>query len=102
MMLLLNPKNYQERNYPDERSKEIMLKTIQWFENKGHDKMKEDFMSPEFTYDFAEFIKEEGIFETLFLPKGYGSEDQYYSTKGFRGTNRSSLIVLIGLKLKQN
>ena len=80
MMLLLNPKNYQERNYPDERSKEIMLKTIQWFENKGHNKMKEDFMSPEFTYDFAEFIKEEGIFETLFLPKGYGDDDQYYST----------------------
>ncbi|MCP4115716.1 MAG: acyl-CoA dehydrogenase [Desulfobacteraceae bacterium] len=79
-MLLLNPKNYQDRNYPDERSKEVMLKTIQWFENKGHNKMKEDFMSPEFTYDFAEFIKEEGIFETLFLPKGYGSEDQYYST----------------------
>jgi acyl-CoA dehydrogenase len=80
MMLLLNPKNYQERNYPDERSKEIMLKTIEWFENKGHKKMKEDFMSPEFTYDFAEFIKEEKIFETLFLPKGYGDEDQYYST----------------------
>ncbi|MBI9092655.1 MAG: acyl-CoA dehydrogenase family protein [Desulfobacterium sp.] len=79
-MLLLNPKNYQERNYPDDRSKEIMLKTIQWFENKGHKKMKEDFMSPEFTYDFAEFIKEEKIFETLFLPKGYGDEDQYYST----------------------
>ncbi len=79
-MLLLNPKNYQERNYPDERSREIMLKTIEWFENKGLKKMKADFMSPEFTYDFADFIKKEKIFETLFLPRGYGDKDQYYST----------------------
>ncbi|MBU2430302.1 MAG: acyl-CoA/acyl-ACP dehydrogenase, partial [Proteobacteria bacterium] len=79
-MLLLNPKNYQDRNYPDDRSKEIMLKTIDWFETKGLEKMKADYRSREFTYDFAQFIQKEGIFETLFLPKGYGSEDQYYST----------------------
>ena len=34
-MLLLNPKKYQDRNYPDERSKEIMVKTISFFEKKG-------------------------------------------------------------------
>ncbi len=79
-MILLNPKKYQDRKYPDERSKEIMLKTIAWFENKGMKKMKEDYRSREFTYDFAEFIKKERIFETLFLPKGYGEKDQYYST----------------------
>ncbi len=79
-MLLLNPKKYQDRNYPDERSKEIMQKTIEWFENKGLKKIKEDHRSCEFTYDFAEFVKKERIFESLFLPKGYGDEDQYYST----------------------
>lgn len=79
-MILLNPKKYQDRNYPDERSREIMVKTIEWFENKGMKKMKEDFRSREFTYDFAEFVKKERIFETLFLPKGYGDPDQYYST----------------------
>ncbi len=79
-MLLLNPNNYQDRNYPDERTKEIMLKTINWFEKKGMKEMKEDFRSREFTYDFAEFVKKERIFETLFLPKGYGDDDQYYST----------------------
>ncbi|MBW1898791.1 MAG: acyl-CoA dehydrogenase, partial [Deltaproteobacteria bacterium] len=79
-MLLLNPKKYQDRNYPDERSKEIMLKTIEWFENKGLEKIKEDYRSCEFTYDFAEFVKKERIFETLFLPRGYGDDDQYYSS----------------------
>ncbi|MFH2065422.1 MAG: acyl-CoA dehydrogenase family protein [Pseudomonadota bacterium] len=79
-MILLNPKKYQDRNYPDARSKEIMLKTIEWFENKGLKKMKEDYRSCEFTYDFAEFVKKERIFETLFLPQGYGEKDQFYST----------------------
>jgi len=79
-MLLLNPKKYQERDYPDDRSHEIMKKTIAFFENKGLKKMKEDFYSFEFTTDFADFVKKERIFETLFLPKGYGEEDQYYST----------------------
>jgi len=79
-MLLLNPKNYKDRNYPDERSREIMLKTIEWFENKGLKSQKDDYHSHTFSADFAEFVKKERIFETLFLPKGYGSEDQYYST----------------------
>ncbi|RJP76666.1 MAG: acyl-CoA dehydrogenase [Desulfobacteraceae bacterium] len=79
-MILLNPKKYQDRNYPDARSREIMLKTIEWFENKGLKKMKEDYRSCQFTYDFAEFVKKERIFETLFLPQGYGEKDQYYST----------------------
>ena len=80
-MVLFNPKKYADRNYPDDRSREIMLKTIDWFENKGLGKIKEDYHSKVFTYDFAEFVKQEKIFETLFLPKGYGEDpDQYYST----------------------
>ncbi len=79
--LLLNPKQYTDRGYPDERSKEIMLKTIQWFEDKGLAKQKEQYHAHEFAEDFQKFVTEEGIFETLFLPRGYGSDpDQYYST----------------------
>ena len=41
MTILLNPKKH-DRHYPDERSKEIMLKTIDFFEKKGKAKLKED------------------------------------------------------------
>jgi len=34
-------------------------KTIEWFENKGLNKLKEDSRACEFTYDFAEFVKKE-------------------------------------------
>jgi len=81
MSLLLNPKKYKDRNYPDARSKEIMEKTIAWFEAKGLAKQKEQYHSHEFCEDFQKFVTEEGIFETIFLPKGYGSDpNQYYST----------------------
>ena len=81
MSLLLNPKKYRDRNYPDGRSKEIMLKMIDWFEEKGLAAQKEQYHDREFCADFQQFVTEEGIFETLFLPKGYGSDPkQYYST----------------------
>ncbi len=81
MSLLLNPKKYKDRHYPDARSKEIMLKTIDWFEAKGLSKQKEQYHDREFCADFQKFVTEEGFFETLFLPSGYGSDpNQYYST----------------------
>ncbi len=81
MSLLLNPKKYRDRNYPDARSKEIMEKTIAWFEDKGLAKQKEAYHAGEFCEDFQKFVTDEKIFETLFLPKGYGSDpNQYYST----------------------
>lgn len=81
MSLLLNPKKYKDRGYPDERSKEIMLKTIEWFEKKGLAKQKDAYHKKEWCEDWQKFVTEERIFETIFLPKGYGEDpNQYYST----------------------
>ena len=41
-MVLLNPKKHV-RPYPDQRSKEIMEKTIEFLENKGLKSIKKDF-----------------------------------------------------------
>ena len=38
-MILLNPKKHT-RLYPDERSREIMIKTIGFFEDKGKKRLK--------------------------------------------------------------
>lgn len=81
MSILLNPKKYRDRGYPDERSKEIMLKTIEWFEKKGLAAQKEAYHKKEWCEDWQEFVTKERIFETIFLPKGYGDDpNQYYST----------------------
>ncbi|MEA3351674.1 MAG: acyl-CoA dehydrogenase, partial [Chloroflexota bacterium] len=75
-MFLLNPKKH-DRCYPDERSREIMRKTIQFFENKGKQKIKEDDHARSWYEDFLEFVKQEQIFATLLTPPKYGANDDY-------------------------
>ena len=57
-MILLNPKNHK-RPYPDERSREIMIKTIAFLENKGLKRMKKDYHEMVWNYDFV--LKEKGV-----------------------------------------
>jgi len=73
-MIFLNPRKHS-REYPDERSREIMLKTIEFFENKGRQKLKHDDHKKVWYADFLEFLKEEKIFWSLLTPEGYGDQD---------------------------
>jgi acyl-CoA dehydrogenase len=73
-MFLLNPKNYQQ-HYPDEESRQIMEKTIAFFENKGKARIKEDDHERTWYADFIEFVKEEKIFSTLLTPEKYGKDE---------------------------
>jgi acyl-CoA dehydrogenase len=75
-MFLLNPKKH-ERIYQDETSRQIMLKTIEFFEKKGKTKLKEDDHNRVWYADFLKFIKEEKIFAQLLTPSAYGSNSDY-------------------------
>jgi len=75
-MVLLNPKKHS-REYPDERSRDIMLKTIEFFERKGKVKLKEDDHARVWYRDFLDFIKDEKIFAQLLTPTKYGLDDNY-------------------------
>ncbi|MCG8401042.1 MAG: acyl-CoA dehydrogenase [Firmicutes bacterium] len=70
-MLFLNPRKYR-REFVDERSREIMLKTIDFFEKKGLKSIKEDDRESKWHEDFLAFIKKEQIFASLLTPEGYG------------------------------
>jgi acyl-CoA dehydrogenase len=67
-MILLNPNDYN-RYYPDEHSREIMLKTIAFFEQKGLAKIKNDDHERVWYQDFIDFIKENKIFAQVLTPK---------------------------------
>ncbi|MBT3313017.1 MAG: acyl-CoA dehydrogenase [Anaerolineae bacterium] len=73
-MFLLNPKDHQ-RHYPDEESRQIMEKTIAFFENKGKARIKEDDHERTWYADFIEFVKDEKIFSTLLTPEKYGKDE---------------------------
>lgn len=75
-MILLNPKQLT-RYYSDDRSKEIMHKTVAFFEKKGLRKIKEDDHARTWYADFLEFVKHEKIFATLLTPTPYGASQSY-------------------------
>ncbi len=93
-MILLNPKKH-DREYPDEKSREIMLKTIEFFENKGRAKVKEDDHNRTWYSDFLEFVKKEKIFATLLTPSGYGAPDSRWDT--WRICEFNEIISFYGL-----
>jgi acyl-CoA dehydrogenase len=70
--MLLNPKKYA-RAHRDPAAREIMLKTIDFFEKKGLAKIKADDNSGVWYDDFLAFVKREQIFAKLLTPAGYGA-----------------------------
>ncbi|HPG51921.1 MAG TPA: acyl-CoA dehydrogenase, partial [Spirochaetota bacterium] len=78
-MILLNPHKH-ERKYKDEKSRQIMLKTIEFFEKKGLKAIKKDWHEKKWNYDFVEFLKENQVFATLMTPSGYGASDSRWDT----------------------
>jgi acyl-CoA dehydrogenase len=92
--LLLNPKKH-DRRYGDERSREIMLKTIEFFENKGKRKLKADDRECVWYADFIEFQKKQKIFATLLTPEQYGGENYRWDT--WRNCEFNEILAFYGL-----
>lgn len=92
--ILLNP-NHLIRQYPDQRSKEIMEKTVAFFENKGKLKIKEDDHSRTWYADFLDFIKEERIFYTLLTPSKQGKGATRWDT--WRNCEFNEILGFYGL-----
>ena len=78
-MVLLNPKK-SLRPFPDERTREVMHKTIEFFEKKGKGRIKDDYHARVWYADFLDFVKEQGIFATMCTPEGYGAPDSRWDT----------------------
>jgi len=92
--ILINPKCLN-RQYPDQISREIMEKTIAFFENKGKRKLKEDDHSRTWYADFLDFIKEEKIFYTLLTPSEYGKGETRWDT--WRNCEFNEILAFYGL-----
>jgi acyl-CoA dehydrogenase len=69
-MELFNPKNYQ-RSHADRRSRELVEKTIAFFEDKGLARIKADDQAMVWYQDFLDFIREEKVFSELLTPAAW-------------------------------
>jgi len=72
-MQLLNPKKY-DRVAVDPETREMVLKTIEFFETKGLARIKADDQAMVWYEDFLEFIGREKIFSRFLTPADYAKE----------------------------
>ncbi len=73
-MFLLNPSRYH-RKHNDPQSEALARKTIEFFEKKGLEKIKEEEGREGWYQDFLDFNQKEGLFSTHLTPSGYGRSD---------------------------
>lgn len=92
--MLLNPRT-ETYNHLDPASRELMLKTVAFFESKGKKKLKEDDHERVWNYDFVEFVKKEKAFATLMTPAGYGPAGSRWDT--FRICAFNEILGFYGL-----
>ncbi len=78
-MILLDP-THHDRPYPDERSRQVMLDTIEFFEQKGKRRVLEDDQAAAWYQDFIDFARDHRIFATMCTPAGYGADDARWDT----------------------
>ncbi|HPV43251.1 MAG TPA: acyl-CoA dehydrogenase family protein [Spirochaetota bacterium] len=78
--ILLNPKNVIAK-YADEETRQIMMKTIDFFEGRGLKKMKEDFHACRWYTEFLDFMKENQIMAKLLTPKGFGDNARWDTSR---------------------
>ena len=93
-MMLLNPKALR-RPYRDEKSRQIMLHTVDFFEHKGKARVKEDDRQRVWYGDFLDFQKRERVFATLLTPSGYGDADARWDT--WRNCEFNEILAFYGL-----
>ena len=95
-MLLLNPRHLT-RNYPDQRSRDIMAKTVAFFEKKGLTKLKEDFNGAVWYADFLEFAKAEGLFASMMTPAAQGKSGENAVWDSWRVCGFAEILGFYGL-----
>ena len=92
--MLLNP-GENKYEYLDEKSRSIMLKTIEFFESKGKAKLKSDYHENVWYADFIEFVKKEKVFATLLTPSAHGGEGCRWDT--YRNCAFNEILGFYGL-----
>lgn len=96
-MILLNPRKLDARHYPDQRSRDIMQKTVAFFEKKGLTRLKHDFHNAVWYQDFLDFVKEEGIFASMMTPAEHGKDGEDARWDTWRVCGFAEILGFYGL-----
>ncbi len=93
-MILFNPAREKYESL-DEKSRELLLKTIDFFEKKGLEKLKEDDRERVWYDDFLAFVKREKLFATFLTPESLGEGGTRWDT--WRNCQLNEILGFYGL-----
>jgi acyl-CoA dehydrogenase len=93
-MILLNPKT-ENFEHLDPQSRQLLKKTVQWFETKGKEKLKHDDHHRVWYSDFIEFVKKEKLFATFLTPATEGDGETRWDT--YRNCVLNEILGFYGL-----
>ncbi len=94
-MILLNP-NRPDRPGDDERSRQLMRDTIEFFEAKGKRRLLADYYDRVWYADFLDHAKRHRLFATLCTPEGEGASDARWDT--WRNCQFAEILGFYGLQ----
>ncbi len=94
--MLFNPKK-ENFDHLDPASRQIMQKTIAFFESKGKQRLKQDHFDRVWYDDFLQFVRENRIFCNLLTPPDYanGKVDARWDT--YRNCDFNEILGFFGL-----
>jgi acyl-CoA dehydrogenase len=93
-MILLNPKQHT-RHYPDALSRELIEKTIGFFEAKGKAQLRKDDLDRTWYADFLDFARREKLFATFLTPSPLGGAGARWDT--WRNCGLNEVLGFYGL-----
>ena len=95
-MILFNPSRYSAELL-DEKSRDLMRRTVEFFEAKGKRKLKKDDREHVWYADFLELVKRERAFARLLTPAAYGGGDPDVRWDTFRNCDFNEITAFYGL-----
>jgi acyl-CoA dehydrogenase len=94
--MLFNPRTH-EFDALDPRSREIMQKTVEFFESMGKGRLKENDHQRRWYRDFLDFVKENRIFSTLLTPPEHAIDDPNAGWNTNRNCALNEILGFYGL-----
>lgn len=94
--MLLNPKT-TDFSHLDTYSQEVMKRTVEFFEKKGKQKLKQDHFDRVWYDDFLDFVKENKIFSSLLTPPDYSPQNPNARWDTSRNCDFNEILGFYGL-----
>lgn len=94
--LLLNPNRYDPTQF-DPATRRLLRATIDWFENRGKERLLADDLDSAWVSDFLDFIAGERIFATFLTPSEFAGADPEKRWDTARNAALSEIFGFYGL-----